>query len=169
MPGNLRFSTNAVSGKSYLGGIPVAGAPGVFNQSMVTVNAVFDEILKSENIAGTSDYRCLYFQNDFAGSQLIYQPTIQIISTTSTAIFSVGLLSDKNVTAEAIADENTAPSGITFTTPLITDSPIALIQGSTTTLSPGEYVGFWFKRQAVNIGGSGTVTGNLQFQIQFKT
>jgi hypothetical protein len=169
MAANLRFSTNTVNGKNYLGGIPVAGAPGIFNQNMVTTNAVFDEILKSENIAGTVDYRCLYFQNDYTGTQQVYQPTISILATTTTAIFSIGLLTDKNVTAASITDENTAPSGITFTTPAVGDTPISLIQGTTNALSPGEYVGFWIKRQAVNIGGSGTVTGQMQFQVQFKT
>ena len=66
MSANLRFSTNTVDGKKYLGGPLVTGANGIFSTSATAANLIFDEILKSENIAGTSDYRCLYLQNDFS-------------------------------------------------------------------------------------------------------
>ena len=169
MPANLRFSSNSINGKNYLGGPVVAGANGIFSQNMITTNAVFDAVLKSENIAGTQDYRCLYFQNDYTDASQVYDPTIQILSETSSAIFAVGFLSDKNVIAASIANENTAPAGITFITPATTDAPIAMIKGAVTALLPGEFVGIWFRRTPVNIGGSGTITGELQFQIQFKT
>ena len=167
MSANLRFSTNTVDGKKYLGGPLITGANGIFSPSATSANLVFDEVLKSENIAGTADYRCLYLQNDFS-NQTIYEPKIEIVSMTDTAVFTVGLLTDKNVNAEAIGAETTAPSGIVFSN-IGLSTPVNLIKGSNNSLLPGEYVGFWIKRTPQNLGTSGTVTGELIFQLRYKT
>ena len=94
MSANLRFSTNTVDGKKYLGGPLITGANGIFSTSATAANLVFDEVLKSENIAGTPDYRCLYLQNDFS-NQTIYEPKLEVVSMTDTAKFTIGLLTDK--------------------------------------------------------------------------
>lgn len=166
MSANLRFSSNSVNGKNYLGGAIITAANGIYGPNTTASHAVFDEVLKSENIAGTPDYRCLYMKNDFA-SQVVYTPQIEFKSATSTAKFQIGFLSDKNVVAEAIADENTAPSGISFIdfTP---DVGMALIKGASDMLLTGEYVGFWLKRIPTNLGSTGTVTGEFVFQTRFK-
>ena len=93
MSANLRFSTNTVDGKKYLGGPLITGANGIFSPSATSANLVFDEVLKSENIAGTADYRCLYIQNDFS-NQTIYEPKIEVVSMTNTAAFTICLLTD---------------------------------------------------------------------------
>ena len=72
MSANLRFSTNTVSGKKYLGGVLITGANGIFAPSATSANLVFDEVLKSENIDGTADYRCLYLQNDFSNQCVVW-------------------------------------------------------------------------------------------------
>lgn len=167
MSANLRFSTNTVSGKKYLGGAVVTGSTGVFSPSATAANLIFDEVLKSENIAGTPDFRCLYLQNDYT-NQTIYEPKIEIISMTNTAAFTIGLLTDKGVVAQSITNENTSPSGISFTDIGIA-TPVNLIKGSTNLLLPGEYVGFWIKRVPANLGASGTITGELLFQLRYKT
>lgn len=165
MTANTRFSSNSVGGKNYLGGTLITGTSGIYNPNNVTTNAVFDKILKSENMAGTEDYRCLYFVNDYT-NQTIYEPTIQITaSQASNAIFSVGFLTDKNVVAEAIDSETTAPANIIFEPTTIASN---LIKGSDNQLLPGEYVAFWFKRKATNTSGSGTITGEMQFRISYR-
>lgn len=165
MAANLRFSSHTAEGKNYLGGTLVTGNSGIFNPNMVTTNAIFDKILKSENIAGTEDYRCLYFVNDFT-NQTIYEPTLQITSTQdSNAIFTAGMVSNKGVVAQSITNETTAPTSITFAA---TTTPTNLIKGSDNQLLPGEFVAFWFKRKASNTSGSGTVIGEMQFRIQYR-
>ena len=165
MAANLRFSSHTAEGKSYLGGALVAGAPGIFSPSMITTNAIFDKILKSENIAGTEDYRCLYFVNDYA-NQTIYEPTLQITSSqASNAIFTAGFVTDKGEVAQAIATENTVPAGITFSA---STTPSQMIKGSSNQLAPGEFVAFWFKRKATNTSGSGTIVGEMQFRINYR-
>ena len=167
MSANLRFSTNTVDGKKYLGGPLITGASGRVSTSATAANLVFDEVLKSENIAGTPDYRCLYLQNDFS-NQTIYEPKLEVVSMTDTAKFTIGLLTDKNVNAQTIGSETTAPSAITFADIGIS-TPTNLIKGASNFLLPGEYVGFWIKRVPQNLGTSGTVTGEFIFQLRYKT
>ena len=167
MSANLRFSSHEANGKKYLGGTVVTGSLGIFNPSATTANLVFDEVLKSENINGTQDYRCLYFTNDFT-NQTIYEPKIEFVSMTNTANFALGLVSNKSVTAGTIADENTAPGGIVFNN-ISLNTPVDLIQGASKLLLPGESVAFWLRRTPQNLGTSGTVTGEFVFQLRYRT
>ena len=167
MSANLRFSTNTVDGKKYLGGPLITGANGIFSTSATAANLVFDEVLKSENIAGTPDYRCLYLQNDFS-NQTIYEPKLEVVSMTDTAAFTIGLLTDKNVNAQSIGSETTVPTGITFTD-IGLSTPVNLVQGPSNFLLPGEFIGFWIKRTPQNLGACGTVTGEFIFQLRYKT
>lgn len=165
MAANVRFSSNSVGGKNYLGGALITGTSGIYNPNNVTTNAIFDKILKSENMAGTEDYRCLYFVNDYT-NQTIYEPSIQITaSQPSNAIFTMGFLTDKNIVAQAIDSEVTAPDSIIFDP---TTSVTNLIKGSDNQLLPGEYVAFWIKRKAANTSGSGTITGEMQFRVTYR-
>lgn len=166
MSANLRFSSNSVNGKNYLGGAIMSSSNGIYSPNTTAANVVFDEVLKSENIAGTPDYRCLYLKNDFS-SQVVYSPQIEFKSMSSTAKFQIGFLTDKNINAEAIANENTAPSGISFVD-LELNTAVSLIKGASDMLAAGEYVGFWLKRIPTNLGTTGTVTGELVFQIRYK-
>lgn len=167
MSANVRFSSHEAGGKKYLGGPLIAGSQGVYSPSATSANIFFDEVLKSENIDGTQDYRCLYFQNNFTG-QTIYEPKIEFVSTTNTATFALGLVSNKNVDATTIATENTVPGGIVFNNQALS-TPVDLIQGPSKILLPGEYVAFWIRRTPQNLGTSGTVTGEWIFQLRFRT
>lgn len=163
---NLRFSTNISNGKKSLGGPVDTTASGIYSPNTTAADVFFDEVLKSENIAGTPDYRCVYIKNDNT-SQTVYSPQFEFLSFPNTDKFQIGLLTDKNVSATTIADENTAPAGINFQTVSV-NTPIDLIQGDNKTLLPGEFIGFWLKRTPANLGASGTVISSLQFQIRYK-
>lgn len=167
MSANLRFSSHTVNGKNCLGGPVVTTAAGIYSPNTTASNVIFDEVLKSENISGTADYRLLYFKNDYTAGQAIYSPQIEFKTSTSTAAFEIGLLRDKNVVGEAIAEETVAPTGIVFQS-VPDNTPVTLIKGSANLLTQGEYVGFWLKRTPTNLGSSGTVTAEFAFQIRFK-
>ena len=84
---NVRFSQHTTAdGKKYLGGPLISGTVGVYSPTMTSTNAVFDEVLKQENIDGTKDYRCFYFQNNFTG-QAVYEPKIEFVSISITSLF----------------------------------------------------------------------------------
>ena len=163
---NLRYSSAEANGKKYLGGPLIGGTSGIYNLGASAVNSVFDEVTKAENVNRVQDYRCLYFQNNYTG-QTIYAPSIVIVGMPSTDDFSIGLLSGKNVDATPISTETTIPSGISFQS-IVPKTPINLIQGGNdVVLLPGEYVGFWLRREPKGTGSSGTQTVDLSFEIRF--
>ena len=165
---NVRFSQHTtVDGKKYLGGPLISGTAGIYSPTMTSTNAVFDEVLKQENIDGTKDYRCFYFQNNFTG-QAVYEPKIEFVSMTNTATFRLGLASDKNLVASTISTENTAPGGIVFNT-VTAGAAVDLIQGASKVLGPDEFVYFWLERTPNNLGASGTITGEFVFQTRYRT
>lgn len=163
---NLRLSSNTANNVKYIGGPFIATAAGVLDQTQVTTNYVFDQILKSENLSGATDYRCVYLVNDYVANKTIYNPKIKIISQAAVADFSIGVIA-KNIDAQALPDENTAPSGVTFYTKANIDNDYQGYLPLTTTLLAAEYVAIWFKRTAVNVGGSGTVIGDIVFEISY--
>lgn len=166
MSANLRLSSNTVNGKVSLGGPVITSAGGIYSPNTTASNVIFDEVLKSENIAGTPDYRCVYLKNDFS-NQTIYAPQIEFKSATNTAKFHIAFITDKNQVAEAISEETVAPSALVFEE-IPYDTPYSLIKGQSDLLLTGEYVGFWLKRIPTNLGSTGTVTGELVFQIRYK-
>lgn len=159
----LRLSTNKVDGRVSLGGVVDTSSTGVYSPSTVTTNAVLDEITKNENIAGTTDYRCLYVKNESTTSD-VYSLRLAFQSLPTTDTYQLGLLSGKNVVAEAIPDENTAPSGIVFKD-AVKSEQITLISSGTDVLRPGEYVGFWLKRTPRSLSSSGQILSELALEI----
>jgi hypothetical protein len=163
---NLRLSSNTVNDVKYIGGPFITTASGILDQTQVTTNYVFDQILKSENLAEAVDYRCVYLVNDYVANKTIYNPKIKIISQAAVADFSIGVLT-KNTTAEALTDENTLPASVTFYTKAQIDNDFEGYLPLADTLLATEYVGIWFQRAAVNVGGSGTVIGDIVFEISY--
>jgi hypothetical protein len=163
---NLRLSSNTVAGIKYLGGPRILTADGILDQTQVSTNYVFDQILKSENLAGTIDYRGVYISNDYVANKTIYNLKLRIISESPVAEFSVGVIT-KNTDLEAITDEITTPTGITFYTKDELETTYDSYLELSTQLLATEYVGIWFKRQAINVGGTGTVIGDIVFEISY--
>jgi hypothetical protein len=78
--------------------------------------SIFDDVSSSEAVAGDTEYRCIYVHNAHGSLPLIgatlWIPT-NTPSTTTTVDVGVGT-SVVNGTEQVVADENTAPSGVTF-------------------------------------------------------
>ena len=79
----LRLSTGSTSsstsngGTNSLGGKMGTDAAAVITTSNTTLNNIFDDITKSQNAAGTYDYRCVFIHNNtsdvaqtFSGGEL---------------------------------------------------------------------------------------------------
>ena len=77
---------------------------------------IFDDVSSAEASAGDVEYRCVYVHNAHASLTLLgavlWIPT-NTPSTSTTIDVGVGT-SAVNGTEQAVADENTAPTGITF-------------------------------------------------------
>lgn len=113
-----------------------------------TVTNHFDAVSGAEAIAGDVEYRCLYLHNAHA-SLTLQGATVTVASDTPEAstTISVGVgTSAVNGTEQTVADENTAPSGVTFgTVATLGDIPA------------GQHRAVWVRRTVT--AGAAAVTG----------
>lgn len=127
-----------------------------------SLNNLFDNISKLENSDGVTDYRCIFIHNDTAIGGDVFADGAIYLQGDPKANISIGLdVVGKNQPAWVIADENEAPTSVTFSAPTEL-SPLALL----TTVDEGEYVPVWIKRTAQNVAGSGTVTDVISLVVR---
>lgn len=143
-----------------LGGVMSQDSQANITTSNTSLNNLFDDISKSENFNGTTDYRCVYISNDTINAGEIFASGEVYISGTPYADIQIGV-GTKNATAPTIGDENTVPSGVSFSTPS-SGSPLSL--GAD--LDPGDYIALWIRRTASNISGTGTVTDSIPITVR---
>lgn len=130
---------------------PNAALGGVISSTEVSataMNNLFDNVSDAEATAGDTEYRCAYIVNtngtDTLNSAAIY---IQSNTPSGDSALNIGLDPVGNGDgstdgiAATIANESTAPAGVTFSA--AADSGSALAIG---TLGPGEGRAVWFRR-----------------------
>lgn len=138
---------------------PNASLGGVKSSTAVvdnTLNNIWDSISGDEASAGDTEYRCLYVHNAHATLTLV-SPVIWLsANTTSTQDeVDIGLGSSAvNGTEQTVANETTAPSGVTFSHPTTKATGLAL--GN---IPPGQHKAFWEKR--VVQAGAGPIDNNI--------
>lgn len=131
--------------------VTAGSLPGSDQSDSVTIaniaNETFDDVTKQESLNGRTEYRCLYIKNTHATEQLL-QATIWIQSNTSgDDTLYIGAdpagVGDGSTTgvATTIANEATAPTGVTFSQPVSQGTGINLGD-----LDPGQCAAFWIKR-----------------------
>jgi hypothetical protein len=117
-----------------------------------SLHDLFDIITGDENAASTVDYRCIFIHNNH-GSLTWQAPFLWISSEVAgganialgvdtTAASAIGGASAQAVT---IANEITAPAGITFTSPTTKGAGIAISD-----IPAGSCRAFWVRRTATN-------------------
>lgn len=108
-----------------------------------SVNALFDYVSGDESATGDTEYRCVYVRNSHA-SLTLYGAKVWIASNTPSADTeaAIGLgTSAINGTEQTIANENTAPAGVTLS--LSANEAAALTIGD---LAPGAHKAVWVRR-----------------------
>jgi len=113
-------------------------------------NNLFDDVTGDESSAGDVEYRCIYVRQEHA-TLTLQGAKLWIDQLTSSPDDEVDIGLDpagKNGTATTIADENTAPSGVTFSRP--TTKAAGLSLGD---LAPNDFYPFWIRR-TVNAGAA---------------
>lgn len=137
--------------KTYLSGgasnaVPAASLGGAKSSTEIsqvsTLNNLFDDVSDTEAASGDTEYRCIYITNT-NGSSALSSAAVYIASNTpsSDTAVQIGLDPAGTGTATTIANENTAPAGVTFSS--AANSGAALAIG---TLGAGQSVGLWIKR-----------------------
>ena len=106
-------------------------------------NNLFDKVSAQEAEDGLEDYRCEALKNDHAS--LTYKGAkvwIRQQTTSSDTAVLIGASADGiNTNPTAIADDSTAPTGVTFTSPATEAAAISIGD-----IPPGEFFCYWTKR-----------------------
>ena len=141
--GNANTSTAATSLGKYISTTQWTGG---------SANDLFDDISGAENAASTVDYRCIFIHNSNTANAL--QNAVAYLSAEVAGGASIAIGVDTtaasaigSATAQAvtIANETTAPAGVTFTSPTTSGTGIAL--GS---IGTGQCRAIWIRRTAAN-------------------
>lgn len=115
-------------------------------------NDLFDDVSGEENLGGVPDYRCLFVWNSHASLTLtdanVWLPT-QVAGgadvTVAADSTAKSTLTASPAQALEVTDENTAPTGLSFSA--ATTLGAALSLGN---LAPGEVRAFWLRREPQN-------------------
>ncbi len=143
--GNSTASTGADSLGKYI-------STSDWNQSALA-NNLFDDVSGAENLAMESEYRCVFVRNAHAtlalqnavvwiDSQVAGGATVEI-GVDPTAASAIGAATDQAV---SVADENTAPAGVTFSGSPV-DRASGLAMGN---IAAGSCRAVWIKRTTAN-------------------
>jgi hypothetical protein len=117
-----------------------------------SLNDLFDDISGDENAASEAEYRCIFVHNTNTAN--VYENAVVWISaeTAGGANISIGAdttaasaIGSASAQAVTVANEDTAPGGITFTSPTTKGTGISL--GNIPT---SQCKAFWVRRTATN-------------------
>jgi hypothetical protein len=117
-----------------------------------TVGNVFDAITGAENAASDVEYRCVFIHNAHA-TLTLYTAKVYVsaevagganaaIGVDTTAASAIGSASAQ---ALSVADEGTAPAGVSFSTPTTTGAALDLGD-----IPAGQCKAIWIRRTATN-------------------
>jgi hypothetical protein len=135
-----------------------ANSFGGAKSSVEASTTLFDNVPRTDAITGHVEYRCVYIHNNDTGDTTVGawisdQPG-------SGATFSLAVATEAaGVTVTAPANNTTAPSGPTFSTPTTTGAALAL-----GTLTPGQGRGLWIRR-TITAGHAGAPSNPWQITL----
>lgn len=119
-----------------------------------TLANLFDNVSPADALAGCTHYRALSFKN--ASAEIAYGAVVYISQETTSADTTVEIAYDSTGT-QSIVDEDTAPVGLSFSTPLSLGAGIALGD-----VAAAGVRRLWFKRivspAAAQASDSGKIT-----------
>ena len=139
---------------------PNASLGGV-KSSVAAGSNLFDAVTSAEASAGDIEYRCFYIHNAHATLTML-TPKIFIPTNTSSpdTTLDIGVgTSAVNATEQTVANENTAPSGVTFSAPTDYASGVALGD-----IPSGQHRAVWLRRTVTASAASATDTSSIRVQ-----
>lgn len=137
------FVTRLSGGASNADGDASLGGAKSSEVASTSLDQLFDAADAAEALAGDVEYRCVYLHNGNATGTMT-DATVHIASNTPLADNNIAIgvgTAAVNATEQTIANESTAPSGVTFSAP--TSQGTALALG---TLMPGQHKAIWIRR-----------------------
>lgn len=131
-----------------------------------TSQNIFDNVTGTESQAGDIEYRCFYVLNTHATLTLV-NATIWFVSNTTsgddTVDMGLGTTAVGTSDEQTIANESTAPSGVTFSAP--TTSGTGLVIGN---IAPNQRKGIWLRR-TVNAGAAAFTNNQFSWIVEGET
>ena len=120
---------------------PAASLGGV--KSSTAASNYFDDVSSAEASAGDTEYRCVYVHNAHATLTLIGAKVfIQANTPSSDTDVAIGLgTSAVNGTEQTVADEGTAPTGVSFSAPTTYAGGLSIGD-----LTAGSHKAVWVRR-----------------------
>lgn len=130
-------------------------------KSSTTVSGtLLDDVSGADSQAGDVEYRCEYVHNNHGTLQLT-NPVVwlQALGLGGGHVIAIGVGSAAvNGVEQSVADENTAPVGVTFSTPTTLGAGLAL--GN---LPAGQHKAVWVRRTVT--GGSGASANGYTLRV----
>jgi hypothetical protein len=140
---------------------PAASIGGARSTTEVNWAALFDTVSSAEGAAGDVEYRCVYFFNDHPTLTLeAAKVWIQANTPSADTTIDIGLAAaGASATETAVANESTAPAGVTFLA--AANEGTALSLGN---LAPDAYHGVWVRRTVT----AGAAAASDTFTVRVK-
>lgn len=161
--GDLKFYLSGGSGNSDPN-LSLGGAISSTEMSGTSLNNIFDNISGLESEAGDTEYRCVYLKNTHGSIPLnLAKSYFSDVTTDDNAdiVIAMGLgTAGDNGTEQTVANENTAPSGVTFSTPTTYAGGLSL--GN---LVAGHFYPLWLRR---TVTAGAVATNGVDATIGFK-
>jgi hypothetical protein len=151
----FKLSTTAGSSGNAGAGTPSGSLGKYISTTQITdatLNNLFDNISGDENAASGVDYRCFFVHNNNTG--LVYQSVVAYISAEVSGGANIAIGADPFASttvgstpaqAVTIANETTAPTGVSFTSPVTKSTGISLGD-----INAGFCKAIWVRRTATN-------------------
>lgn len=151
----IKFSTTAGAAGNSNAGTPAGSLGKYISTTQLTdnsLNNLFDDVTGAENAANDVEYRCIFIHNNHGSltfSNVVVYLASEVAGGASTAIgvdtTAASAIGSAGAQALQVADENTPPVGVSFSSPTTLGTGIAV--GS---LSPGQCRAIWVRRTAAN-------------------
>ncbi len=142
LPADLIFRLSGGSGNTNVNA-SLGGAISTTAVVDATLHNLFDVVSSAESSAGDVEYRCVYIRNNH-GTLTLQNAVAYISSNTPSAdtALAIGLgTSAVNGTEQTVADESTAPAGVSFSAPSTLGTGLAI--GN---IPPGQSKAIWLRR-----------------------
>lgn len=131
-----------------------------------TLNNLWDNVSGDQSAAGLTEYRCIYIHNANTTALTLQSPVIWISALTASADDEVDIAigsSAVNGTEQSIANEATAPSGVTFSRP--TSKATGLALGD---IPAAQHRAVWIRR-TVNAGAAAFTSNSYTLRVEGDT
>lgn len=129
---------------------------------------LFDIVTGDESAAGDTEYRCVYFRNEDSDADGLISPVVWVSSNTPSAdtTIAIGVATEgKNASPSAVANENTAPAGVSFSSPSSKGTGLALPSGP---YAQNDYVAVWLRR-TVSAGAASAASDPATIRVEGDT